>query len=92
MVDCLFSIEVIDLTNHFIEGAEPKLGHVLAHLLCDEEEEIDDVLGLTGELFSQGRVLRGNTDRASAQMTLAHHDAAHGNERSRRESEFFCSE
>ena len=42
-------IDFVDAANHFVDGAEAELGHVLAHLLGDEEEEVDDVLGLAGE-------------------------------------------
>ncbi len=67
--------------------AEAELGHQLAHLLGDEEEVVDDVLGLAGEVLAQHRVLRRDADRAGVQMALAHHDAAGGDQRRRREAE-----
>jgi hypothetical protein len=39
-------VEHVHAAHHLVEGAEAQLGHVLAHLLGDEEEEVDDVLGL----------------------------------------------
>ncbi len=57
-------------------GPIAELGHQLAHFLGDEEEEVDDVLGLALEALAQHRVLRRNTDRAGVEVTLAHHDAA----------------
>ena len=51
------------------------------------EKEIDHVLRLALELLAQLRVLRGHAHRAGVQMALAHHDAAHGNQRRGRESE-----
>ena len=54
---------------------------MLAHLLGDEEEEVDHVLGLAGKARAQHRVLRGDADRAGVQVALAHHDAAHGDQR-----------
>ena len=37
--------------------------------------------GCAGEARAQHRVLRGDADRAGVQVALAHHDAAHGDER-----------
>ena len=54
----------------------PSLRHQLARFFGDEEEVIDDVLGLAGELLAQHRILRGHADRAGVEMALAHHDAA----------------
>ena len=50
--------------------------HQLAHLLGDEEEVVDDVLGLARELGAQHRILRGDAHRARVEVALAHHDAA----------------
>ncbi len=57
--------------------AEAEAGHVLAEVLGDEAEEVDDVLGLAGEELAQLLVLRGHSDRAGVEVALAHHDAAH---------------
>ena len=48
----------------------------LAHFLGDEEQVVDDVLGLAGEALAQHRVLRRDADRAGVEVALAHHDAA----------------
>ena len=58
-------------------------GHEFAHLFGDEEEIVDDMLGLALEALAQFRILRGNADRAGVEMALAHHDAARGNQRRR---------
>ena len=92
MVQGLARIEHIDAADHFVEGAEAELGHVLADLLGDEEKEIDDVLGLALELGAQGGVLGGDAHRAGVQMALAHHDAAHGDQRGGGEAEFLGAE
>src|SRR5665809_15736 len=42
-------VEDFGLANHFGEGAEAERGHVFAHLFRDEEEIIDNVLGLALE-------------------------------------------
>jgi hypothetical protein len=46
-------VDLVHAAHHFVDGAEAELGHVLAHLLGDEEEEVDDVLGLAGEAGAQ---------------------------------------
>mmetsp|Transcript_17602 Transcript_17602/g.50690 ORF Transcript_17602/g.50690 Transcript_17602/m.50690 type:complete len:133 (-) Transcript_17602:531-929(-) len=46
---------------------------------------------LTGEFLSKFFILGRNSDGACVQMALAHHDASHGDERSRGKSEFFRS-
>ena len=60
---------------------KPSSRHVFAHLLGDEEEEVDDVLRLPGKALAQHRVLRGDAHRAGIEVALAHHDAAHGDQR-----------
>ena len=71
---------------------KPSCRHQLAHFLGDEEEIVDDVLGLAGEALAQHRVLRRDADRAGVQMALAHHDAAGGDQRRRREAELVGAE
>ena len=86
------SIDLFDAANHFVDGAEAKLGHVLAHLFGEEEEEVDDVLGLAGKASAQDRILSGNAHRARVQVALAHHDAAHGDERRGGKAELFSAQ
>ena len=84
-IDALrFPMRVVDMgldffnaADHFVDGAEAEFGHVLAHLLGDEEEEVDDVLGRAGEALAKNGVLGGDADGASIQVALAHHDATH---------------
>ncbi len=84
--------DLVDAANHLVHGAEAEFCHVLADLLGDEEEEIDDVLGLAGEAGAEDGVLRGDADGAGVEVALAHHDAAHGDERRGGEAEFFGAE
>mmetsp|Transcript_30320 Transcript_30320/g.87442 ORF Transcript_30320/g.87442 Transcript_30320/m.87442 type:complete len:220 (+) Transcript_30320:1339-1998(+) len=77
--------EKISAPHQLIEGAAPELRHVLAHVLGDQEEEVDEVLRLAGELLPQLRVLRRDTNGASVQVALAHHDAAKRDEGGGRE-------
>ena len=45
--------------------------------------------GVPLELGAQRRILRGDAHRAGIQMALAHHDAAHGDQRRGGEAELF---
>src|SRR6202158_3461322 len=85
-------IEHIDAPDHFIYAAEAEVGHILPHLLRQKEEEVDDVLWLTLKLLAQHGILRGDAHRTSIEMALAHHDAAHRNQRRGGETEFFSPE
>src|SRR5471030_1196109 len=73
-------LQHIHAPHHLIERAEAHLRHVTAHLLGDEEKEIDGVLRSTLEPGAQGRVLRGNAYGTGIEVALAHHDAAHGHQ------------
>lgn len=57
----------------------------LPDLLRHEKEVVHDVLRLASELLPEERVLSGNADRTGVEVTLPHHDAAHGDEGSSRE-------
>ncbi len=92
MVDGLLLIEDLGPADHLGEGAEAECGHIFADLFGDEEEEIDDVLGLAGEARAQHRVLRGDADRAGVQMAFPHHDAAGSDQRRGGEAEFVGAE
>ncbi|AJX01694.1 hypothetical protein BM45_3124 [Burkholderia mallei] len=92
VLDAATHVEQIGAADQIVELRDAELRHDLARLLGDEEEVVDDVLGLTRELRAQHRVLRRDADRARVQMALAHHDAAFDDERRRREAEFVRAE
>ena len=92
VIDCIFGVEHVDAPDHLVHRAESHLGHVLPNLLRDEEKEIDHVLRLALEALAQLGILRRNAHRAGIQVALAHHDAAHGDQRRRGETEFFGAE
>src|ERR687890_460253 len=87
VLDSLAHLELVGATDHLLEGPEAHPRQVLPHLFGDEEEVVDDVLGRTGEALSELGVLGRDTHRARVQVAYAHHDAARGHERRRRESE-----
>ena len=87
VADGALRVETLRLADHLVEGAIAQRGHDLAHLLGDEEEVVDGVLGLARELGAQHRVLRRHADRAGVEVALAHHDAAERDQRRGGEAE-----
>ena len=85
-------LEQVGAADQVLELADAELRHVPAHLLGDEEEEVDDVLGLALEALAQLRVLRGDADRARVQVAGAHHDAAHRDQRGGGEADLLGAE
>jgi hypothetical protein len=79
--------EKLGLADDLVDLAVAHLGEKLAHFLGDEEEEVDDMLGGAFETLAQHRILRGDADRASVEVALAHHDAARRDQGRGREAE-----
>ena len=79
--------QAIHPPDHLVHRAESQLRHHAPQIFRDEEKEIDHVFRLALELLAQFRVLRGHAHRAGVQVALAHHDAAHRNQRRGREAE-----
>ena len=80
--------EQIGTADQVFKFSYTDLRHQLAHFFGDEEEKVDDVLGLAGKFLAQYRVLRCHADRTGIQMAFAHHDAAFNHQRRSREAEF----
>ena len=76
-------LQQVGAADDLEQRAVAELRQDLAHLLGDEAEEIDDLLRRAVELGAQRRVLGADADRAGVGMALPHHDAAHGDQRSR---------
>ena len=85
-------VEQLALADHLVEGAVAERRHDLAHFLGDEEEVVDDVLGLADETLAQHRILGRDPDRAGVEVALAHHDAARGDQRRGGETELVGAE
>ena len=79
-------VEPLRLSDRVVERPVSQLRQVLSHVLCDEPEEVDDVLGLAGEPRTQHRVLRRDADRAGVEVADTHHDAPGHDERCGREA------
>ena len=73
-------VEKIRAADQLVHGADPELGHVLAHLFGDEAEEGLHELGLARELGAELGVLGGDAHGARVEMADAHHDAAQDHE------------
>ena len=56
--------KLVGSTNHLVDGSETEFGHDGSQFFDDVVEEVDDLLGLTGELGSESGVLGSDTDRA----------------------------
>src|SRR5581483_7197333 len=89
MLDSFAHLDAVHAADHLVHAPETELRHQQSNLFGHEEEVVDDILGLALEFGSKGRVLGGDSDGASIQMALAHHDAAHRHQRSGGESELF---
>ena len=74
-------LEQVDAADEVLVAADAEPAHDLPRLLGDEEEEVDDVLGLALEALAQLRVLRRDAHRARVQVAGAHHDAARRDQR-----------
>ena len=92
VLDAALHVEQVGAADQLVELAHAELRHQLAHFFGDEEEVVDDVLGLAGELLAQHRILRRDADRAGVQVALAHHDAALDHQRRGGEAELVGAE
>ena len=92
VIDCVINIQQVDSANHFVDRSEAEFCHDLASLFGDHEQVIYDVLRLAGKLLAKLGILSRNSDWAGVQVTLPHHDAAHGDQRRGRKAVFFRSQ
>ena len=54
-----------------------------------EGDQVDDLVGIAGELVAQRFVLGTHANGAGVGLTLTHHDAAHRDQGSRADAVFF---
>ncbi len=92
VLDGRAGVEHLGVADRLLERAEAEPGQVLAHLLGDELEEVDDELGLAGEPLPQIGVLGRDADRAGVEVADPHHDAAGDHQRCRGEAELLGAE
>ena len=92
MIHVVGGFQHVYLPHHLVHGAKAEFGHDLAQVLCQEREQVDDVLRLAGKQRPQLGVLGGHAHRTGVQVALAHHDATLGDQGGGRHSEFFGSQ
>jgi hypothetical protein len=88
----LFDIEELDVSDHVVDLAEPKLRHDLPKLFCDPQQILHDAVGCTCEASPQLRILGRNADGAGVEVAHAHEDAPHGDKGCRRKAVFIGAE
>ncbi len=88
MIQAAAGVEQINAADQLVKAPNAQLRHDFAHFFGDEEEVVDDVLGLALEFLAQLGVLRGHAHRAGVQMAFAHHDAAFYHQRCGGKAEF----
>ena len=74
--------------DDFIERAHAEPCEDLAHFLGNEAHQIDDLFRRADEFLAQRVILGADTHRAGIAVALAHHDAAHGDQRQRADAIF----
>ena len=79
--------EQVGAADHVADRPHAERGERLAHLFGNEAEQVHDLLGRASELGAQRRLLRANPHRTGVGVTLAHEDAAHGDQRRRADAE-----
>ena len=81
-------LEQVGAADGFIERLQAKRGEDLANVFGDEAHKVDHLVRVAREVRAQGFVLRTHAHRTGVGMALAHHDAAHGDERRRTDPVF----
>ena len=85
-------VQQIAAADRLLERAQAEHGQDLAHLLGDEAEQVDHLVGRALELLAQLGPLRAHAHRAGVAVALADHDAAHGDQRRRADAVFLGAE
>ena len=85
-------LEQLDPPDDLFDRPRAQPSQVIAHLLGDQEDVIDDMLGPPLELGAEILALGGDAGRAGVEVALPGHIAAERDEHARSESEFLCAE
>ena len=78
VINRIFSLQTVNAANEVLKFTKPKFRHDLAHFLSNKSKHVDYMIRYAGKFFTQFRVLRRDPNRTRIKMTLAHHDASHG--------------
>ena len=82
----------VNPSQHIVDPFKAQLGHVLSCLFGDHEQVVHNMFRLSLELLPQARILGGDSNRASIEMTLAHHDATEAYQGGRGETKLLGSQ
>ena len=86
------AVDKFGVSHDIVEFGETHLCQILAHLLGQEGEVVDEELILADEVLAQFGILGGHTQRTGIEVALAHHHAAENNQTGRAETEFLGTE
>ena len=92
VLDRVVDVEQLCATDQLLEAADPERGHDPPDLLGDQHQVVDHVIRGAVEAFAELGILRRDPDGARVQVTDAHHDAAHRDQRGGGETEFVGAE
>ena len=85
-------LQEVRTPDGLVEGFQAQRGEDFAHVFGDEAHQVDDLVRRAAEPCTEGLVLRADADRAGVRVALAHHDAAHRDERRCTDTVFFGAE
>jgi len=85
-------MEQIAAADRLLERAQAERGQDLAHLLGDEAEQVDHLVGRALELLAQVGALGADAHRAGIGVALADQDAAHRDQRRGTDAELLGAE
>ena len=85
-------LQKVSASYQLINRVRTQLRHDAAQLLCNEQHKAFNIFGLADKFFAQLGVLSCDAKGTGAQMTYAHHAAAHGDQRSGCKAEFLCAQ
>ncbi len=88
----LLANDELSMTDDVVQRGITHLSQVLAHLLGEEAEVVDEVLVAATEVGTELRILCGHTHRTGIEVTLAHHHTTQHDEGCRTEAELLGTE
>ena len=74
--DRLFRLYQFRMSHDIIQMSESHLGEILANLLSQEGEIVDEVFIAADEMLAKLRILCGDPHRTGVEVTFAHHHTA----------------
>ena len=82
----------VGTADDVLQASNAHLGEILPHLLGEEREEVDHIVGTAHEACTEAFVLRSHTDGTGVGVAFAHHHATEHDERQCAECELIGTE